>query len=127
MSVSYINHIENKYIISTVTNTAKLQDVLAHVEKIIDDKTLDKPFIEIVDFSTTKDFDFGYYQTETLVEKFKQLTPLNNYKGSVLVAEKDLIKGMTHIFTIVSEGTDVNFVVVNNFKEAINYVENYFS
>ena len=48
------------YMLTIPPQILLLTDVLAHFDRITNDPSIQKPFFEIVDFSNTKEIDFGY-------------------------------------------------------------------
>jgi len=102
-------------------------DVLTYIDDVINNPEINEPFLEIVEFKNISNFDFGYYQSGSILSKLKCLANLNNYQGSILVVNSDLLKGMSNIFKVKGETQEVNVVPVTSFDEALRYVENYFS
>ena len=127
MAIKYTYNPEQHSVLTEVIGQIKLTEILSYIDKLISDPLINKPFLEIVDFSETKDFDFGYYQTNQLIGKLKHLESFNNYQGSILIADKDFIRGMTNIFKVVGEDKAINIKVVSSQEEALSEAREYFS
>lgn len=127
MTINYQYHKDNGYLHCVVNNKVTLTDVLTYIDKIINDQTINEPFFEIVDFSNTMNFDFGYYQSDELILKLKKLKSLNNYQGSLLITDRDYLRGMANIFQVIGEDKEINVKAVASLEEAINFVKEYFA
>ncbi len=127
MTINYKYHKNNGYLHCKVDDKVTLTDVLAYFDKIINDKYINEPFFEIVDFTDTTNFDFGYYQSDQLMLKIMQLKSLNNYQGSLLITDRDYLCGMGNIFQVKGESREINVKAVASLEEAINFVKEYFS
>ncbi len=124
MSISYEYHANNGYIHTKVTDKITLQEVLSYVDTILEDTRIDKPFYEIVDFSETKKFDFGYFQSDQLYDKLVLLKKHKKYLGTCFIPFADLTKGMSNIFKVVGEDKGINIQTFSNLDEALEYIKN---
>lgn len=127
MTINYQYHKDNGYLLCEVNDQITLTDAFSYFDKIINDPEIDTPFFKIVDFSNTTNFNFGYYQTDQLMEKINQLKSLNNYQGSLLIVNKDYLRGMANIFQVTGEDRHINIKTFESLKEAVNYVTQYFA
>ena len=127
MAINYQYHKANGYLHCVVNNKVTLNDVLTYIDNIINDQTINEPFFEIVDFSNTTDFDFGYYQSDELILKLKKLKSLNNYQGSLLITDRDYLRGMANIFQVIGEDKEINIKTFASLEEALKYVSDYFA
>jgi|TARA_Y100000310_G_scaffold329996_1_gene400866 hypothetical protein len=127
MTINYEFNAEQHYVLTEVIGQIRLTDALEYVDRLIGDPLLNKPFLEIVDFSKARDFDFGYYQSDQLMLKLKHLAGLNNYQGSILIAERDYITGMANVFRVTGEFMGIDIRVVDNLEEALNEVGEHFA
>lgn len=59
--------------------------------------------------------------------KLVQLSKCKDYLGSCLVAEKDLIRGMTNIFRVMGENTGLKILVFTSVAKARKHVAEYFA
>lgn len=124
MSIRYEYHANNGYIHTKVTNTITLQEVLSYVDTILEDTRIDKPFYELVDFSETKSFDFGYYQSDQLYNKLVLLKKHKKHLGTCFITSIELTKGMSNIFKVVGEDKGMNIQTFSNMDEALEYIKN---
>lgn len=127
MTIKYIYNPAQHCVLTKAVGQIKLTDILSYIDKLINAPLLNKPFFEIVDFSETNNFNFGYYQSDQLLDKLKHLESFNNYQGTMLIADSDLIRGMTNIFKVIGEDKEINVKVVFSQEEALNKVKEYFS
>ena len=127
MTINYQYYKDNGYLHSIVDNKVTLTDALAYIDKIINDQLINEPFFEIVDFSNTTNFDFGYYQSDKLILKLKELKSLNNYQGSLLIVASDYLRGMANIFQVIGEDEGINVKTFVSLDEALNFVKEYFA
>jgi len=127
MTINYQYHKDKDYLLCKVNDKVTLIDVLAYFDKIINDPEINNPFFEIVEFSEKTNFDFGYYQTDALMTKLNHLKSLNNYQGSLLITDKDYLRGMANIFKVVGEDNKINVKEFKSLEEAVNYVTEYFA
>lgn len=124
MSISYEYHANNGYIHTKVTDNITLQEVLSYVESILEDTRIDKPFYELVDFSETKNFDFGYYQTDQLYDKLVLLKKNKKHLGTCFIPSITVTIGMSNIFKVVGEDKGMNIQIFSNLDEALEYIKN---
>ena len=115
------------YMLTRAPQLVLLTDVLAHLDRIADDSSIQKPFFEIVDFSDTKEIDFGYENAKILMPEIAKLKELKYYQGSILIGNTDYIRGMTNIYRVLGESAKVNVVQVKNLSEGLEIVNEYFS
>ncbi len=124
MSISYEYYPDNRYIHAKVTDVITLQEVLSYVDLILEDTRIDKPFYEIVDFSETKNFDFGYFQSDQLYDKLVLLKKHKKHLGTCFIPMTDLTKGMSNIFKVVGEDKGMDIQIFSNMDEALEYIKN---
>jgi hypothetical protein len=122
MSIQYQYNKPGNYVITTVTGTVSVDQVAEYVNDILSDDSIKTGFYEIVDFTGVKDFDFGYYQSDKLINLIAKLKNEKQYQGSCLVADKDLTKGMSNIFKVVGEDKKLSITIFSTLDEAIDYV-----
>lgn len=127
MAITYQYHKDKGYLLCNVDDKVTLNDALAYFDKIINDPEINNPFFEIVEFSNNTIFDFGYYQTNTLMTKINHLKSLNNYQGSLLIAYKTYLHGMVNVFKVVGEDHEINVKAFGKLDEAVNYVSEHFA
>ena len=127
MAITYQYHKDKNYLLCNVDDKVTLNDALVYFDKIINDPEINNPFFEIVEFSNNTNFDFGYYQTDDLMDKINYLKSLNNYQGSLLVTDKSYLRGMANIFKVVGEDSEINVKEFEKLDEAVNYVTEYFA
>ena len=124
MSISYEYYPNKGYILTRVTDVITLQEVLSYVDLILLDTRIDKPFYELVDFSETKNFDFGYYESDQLFDKLVLLKEQKKHLGTIFVPFKELTKGMSNIFQVVGKDKGMNIQVFSSMDEALDYIKN---
>ena len=127
MTIKYLYNSEQHSVLTKAIGIIKLTEILDYIDNLISDPLLNKPYLEIVDFSDTIDFDFGYYQSDQLIDKLQDLKSYNNYQGTILIADRGFIRGMTNIFKVIGEDEMINIKIVHNLEEALNEVNEYFS
>ena len=127
MGIEYRFHGSEHCLMCTVFGEIRLDEVLDYLDRVINDQFVVGEFFEIVDFSQVKDFDFGYYQSIELMAKLAQLSEQKSYLGSLLVADRDLVRGMTNIFRVVGESAEVNVLVFDSVARARKHVAEHFS
>ncbi|MCH7671268.1 MAG: hypothetical protein IIB72_03795 [Proteobacteria bacterium] len=110
------------YMLTIPPQILLLTDVLAHFDRITNDPSIQKPFFEIVDFSNTKEIDFGYEDAKKLMGKIVELKRHDKYQGSLLIANTDYIRGMTNIYRVVGESAKINIVQVTSLDRALDIV-----
>jgi len=123
MNIEYCYHEERGYLLCTPKGVVTLDDVKVYVQTLCNDNTINAPFIEVVDFTQTKEFDFGYFEAKELIELFEALKSSKGYKGSCLVVQEDITKSMSNL--ISGAGRDLG-VVIKTFKtveDACKYAE----
>ena len=126
MTIEYQFHSSEHCLMCTVSGEIRLEEIFDYVDQVIDDQSVVGEFFEIVEFSQVKSFDFGYYPSTAIMAKLVELSKCKGYLGSCLVAEKDLIRGMTNIFRVVGENTGVEVRVFDNIASARKHVDEYF-
>ncbi|MCW8934564.1 MAG: hypothetical protein OQK98_07550 [Gammaproteobacteria bacterium] len=124
MSISYEYNSNHGYIHTKVTNTVTVKEVLSYIDSVLEDNRINKPFYELVDFSETDNFDFGYYQSEQISNKLAQLTKHKKLQGTCFVATKDIAKGMSNIFRVKNENKGIDMQIFNNINDALVYIKN---
>ena len=122
MSIKYIYHKSANYILTKVTDIASVKQVETYIDSIINDQEILQPFYEIVDFTEIKNYDFGYYQSESIINLLIKLKNKKPYLGTCLVADTDLSKGMSNIFRVIGEDKEIDIKVFNSLTDSINYI-----
>lgn len=122
MSINYQYNDSAGYVLTKVTSIVSLEKVAEYIETLVADSTINKPFYEIVDFSNISNFDFGYYESDILMDLIIKLSNDKQYIGSLLVANKDITKGMSNIFKVIGEDKGIEIKIFNTVNDAINYV-----
>ncbi len=127
MPIEYQFHPSEHCLMCTVSGEIRLEEIFDYVDQVIDDQSVVGEFFEIVDFSQVNSFDFGYYRSKEVMAKLVQLSKSKGYLGSCLVAEKDLIRGMTNIFRVMGENVGVKVLVFTSVAKARKHVAEYFA
>ena len=127
MTIEYQFRSSEHCLMCTVSGEIRLEEIFDYVNQVIDDQSVVGEFFEIVDFSQADSFDFGYYRSKEVMAKLVQLSKSKGYLGSCLVAEKDLIRGMTNIFRVMGENTGVKILVFTSVAKARKHVAEYFA
>ncbi len=124
MSINYEYYPNNRYIHAKVTDVITLQEVLSYIDLILEDTRIDKPFYEVVDFSETKNFDFGYFQSDQLYNKLVLLKKHKKLLGTCFITFTELTKGKSNIFKVVGEDKGMNIQIFSNMDDALEYIKN---
>jgi hypothetical protein len=127
MAIKYEFNPEQHYVLTKAIGHIELTDILDYIDKLISDPLLNKPYVEIVDFSEINDFNFGYYESSWLIDKLKHLESLNNYEGTILIADRAFTPGMTNMFQVVGDSKAINIKIVSNLEDAYSEVNERFS
>lgn len=122
MSIQYQYNKSGNYVLTSVTGIVTVDQVAEYVDAILSDERIKTPFYEIVDFAEVENFDFGYYQSDDLIDLIVKLKNEKQYLGSCLVANKDVTKGMSNIFKVIGEDKNLNVKVFSTLNEAMDYV-----
>ena len=122
MSISYTYHADKSHILTKVSGVVTLEETLEYIDRINADPRISKAFYEIVDFADTDNFDFGYFESNQLIEKLAELRADKGYMGTILIADRDLIQGMSNMFQSIGECHNVPVTVVHSFEEAEDIV-----
>jgi len=123
MSISYEYYKDGGYILTKVTNIITLPEVLTYVDTILEDNRINNPFYEIVDFAEVENFEFGYYQSDSLYNKLVLLKERKNHLGTFFIASKNIAIGMSNIFRVIGEDKGMNIQTVNDMNEALQIIE----
>ena len=124
MSISYTYDADKSHIITKVSGVVTTKETLEYMDRINADPRISKPFYEIVDFADTDNFDFGYFESNQLIEKLAKLREDKGYMGTILIADRDLIQGMSNMFQSIGECHNVPITVVHSFQEAEDMISN---
>ncbi len=127
MAIKYEFNPEQHYVLTKAIGHIELTDILDYIDKLISDPLLNKPYVEIVDFSEINDFNFGYYESKWLIDKLKHLESLNNYQGTILIADRAFTHGMTNMFKVIGDGKAINIKIVSNLEDAFSEANERFS
>lgn len=126
MTIKYTYDPKQHAVLTRIIGEVKFIDVLAYLDDLISDSTLTNSFIEVVDLSKAKDFDFGYQQTRQMIDKLVYLASFDKYKGTIFIADTDFTRGMSNMFKMVGEVNSVNVSIVRSIEEALNEVNGRF-
>jgi len=124
MSISYEYKKDDQYILTKVTKTITLPEVLSYVDSILADNRIKNPFYEIVDFADIDSFDFGYYQSDELYDKLVLLKKQKNHLGTCFIVTNDIARGMSNIFKVIGEDKGMNINIFNSMDEALQHIKN---
>jgi len=123
MTIKYTYDKSHSYVDTVVTEVASMQQVSEYINNLINNETIEDSFYELVDFTNIDNFDFGYYQTNELVDLFIKLQKHKKYLGTCVVVNSDIAKGMSHMFNIVWENKGLTLKAFNSRDDAINFIE----
>lgn len=123
MTISYKYFKDKDYVLTTVSDQVTLDEALSHFDSLLSDININNPFYEIVNFSDVQNYDFGYYQSEQLMDKIIQLKNKKSYLGSCLVANKDIAKGMSNIFMVVGNQKSIDIQVFDTVEDSLAYIK----
>lgn len=124
MNIQYSYNKEIGYIHAKVSGQISTVDVKNYVSSLLADKNITSPFYEITDFTNIDNFEFGYLESDSVLNEFKELKEIKNYIGSCIVVNRDYLKGISHIFEIVGEDKGFDIKVFTSFEDALDYVKN---
>ncbi|NKB35508.1 MAG: hypothetical protein GKR91_20600 [Pseudomonadales bacterium] len=127
MKVSYTYHPDQHHFLTKVLGTIELQDVLTHFDTLIADDSITEPCFEIVDLGEAKNFDFGYYQSDSIMSRIKQFKQHRPYLGSFLIAHSDYFRGIGNMFHVVGEQMGIQIDIAESLEDALSKVTSYFS
>jgi len=123
MGISYSYYKEEGYILVKVTDRITLPEVLSFFESVLTDNNIKDPFYELVDFTEVESFDFGYSESNQMLDRKISLVKHKNHLGTCFIASKNIAKGMSNIFKVVGEDKGMNIQVFRTFDEAIQYIK----
>ena len=123
MTIIYTYDKSNNYIDTVVTEIVSIQQVSEYIEDLINNKSISGIFYELVDFTNINKFDFGYYQTNELVDLFIKLQKHKKYLGTCVIVNSDIAIGMSNMFNVVWEEKGLTLKAFNSRSEAINFIE----
>ena len=123
MAIKYTYDKDSYYIDTVVTEMVSINQVSEYIDKIINNESIENNFYELVDFTTINGFDFGYYQTNELVDLFIKLKKHKKYLGTCVVVNSDVAKGMSNMFNVVWEDKGLILKTFNSRNDAINFIE----
>jgi len=122
MTINYTYNKSDNYILTRVTNIASVEQVENYIKSIISDAEITHPFYEIVDFTEIKSYDFGYFQSEVIIDLLIKLKNNKPYLGTCLVVSNDVSKGMSNIFRVIGEEKKIDIRIFNSLAESIDYI-----
>jgi len=116
-------NLDKGYVLTRAPQLVLLADVFSNFDRIISDRSIQQRFFEIVDFSNTKELNFGYEEVRNLMPKIAELKRADYYQGSLLIANSDYVRGMTNIYRVVGKSADINIIQVASFDDALVIVD----
>lgn len=118
MPVVFDKNLAEHYVHCRINGVGELQQVLDYIDSLAADPDLDAPFIEIVDFSDTEELAFGYYDSQTLLQKYAALGRDKGYRGSIFVYGNDYTRGISRQFQTTAALNGVEITIATNLDEA---------
>ena len=107
--------------------TGTLEDVRNYIAEITRDPDLDEPFFEIVDFTQVKNLEFGYYQSEEMMNQYLTLAENKGYIGTIFITGSEYGQGVANMFTAAGTFKGLDLRVVSSLEEAELLIAHYFS
>lgn len=123
MQIEYRYFSEKGYVISRPKGVLNLHDVVTYARALQQDESICAPFMEVVDFSQIERFDFGYFEASELVAEFLPLIESKGYKGSCLVVQDDVTRGMSNLLNDVGREVGVPITTFRTLEDACAYAE----
>jgi hypothetical protein len=118
MALSYEYDGSLSAVITKASDCITVDEALEYFDSICKDTDIDGPFVEIVNFTSTDYFDFGYLESNIILNKIAEMKTEKEYLGSVLIADDQLTQGMSNMFRSIGECRGLEIVVVSTFEEA---------
>lgn len=110
-----------------MVGTGTLEDIRNYIADITSDPELDEPFFEIVDFTQVENLEFGYYQSEEMMNQYLFLAKNKGYKGTIFITGSEYGQGIANMFTAAGTFKGLDLSVVNNLEEAELLIANFFT
>ena len=126
MPLNFDKNLSKKYIHCNMLGKGTLEDVSNYIAEITSDPDLDEPFFEIVDFTQVENLDFGYYQSEEMMNQYLALAENKGYKGTIFVTGNEFGQGVANMFTTAGTFKGLNLKVVSSLEEAELLIAEYF-
>lgn len=94
-----------------------LSEVSQYFNKLLEDPNVKNDFIEIVNFEEVTEFKFSYKEALQLPDLFAGLNNKKNYRGIIMIGEKDFPFGMARMLSNIAEN-DLTIRVVRSEEDA---------
>lgn len=126
MPLNYDKNLSKRYIHCNMLGTGTLEDISNYIAEITGDPDLDEPFFEIVDFTQVENLDFGYYQSEEMMNQYVSLAENKGYIGTIFITGSEYGQGVANMFTAAGTFKGLDLRVVSTLEEAELLIANYF-
>ena len=127
MPIQVEKNLPQKYIVCSMMGIGTLDEVKNYLDDLAIDPDLDQPFFEIVDFTQVENLEFGYYQSEEMMNKYVSLAENKGYKGTIFITGSDYGQGIANMFSAAGTFKGLDLRVVSDLAEAEQVVANFFS
>jgi hypothetical protein len=117
MPVEYRYDSALKSVVTTVTGILVEDEVLTHLRKLRDDRTIPPGFIEIVDFSSADDFAIRASGAGRIAFLLPELQDRKDYAGTKFFAPSDLAHGIARVFQTLMEQLDIETEIYREWHE----------
>lgn len=104
-------------VVTTVTGTLVVDEVLTHLRRLRDDREIPSGFIEIVDFSAAEDFAIRVSGAGRIAFVIPELQERKRYQGTIFFAPNDLAYGIARVFRTLLEQLDNDTEIYRDWGE----------
>jgi hypothetical protein len=123
MPVSFTKNIQKHYVLCRMLDEGTMDEVLDYIHDLEVDDDFNKPFYEIVDFTDVKVLDFGYYESNRLLGKYKALALNKGYLGTIFVTGNVYGQAISKMFKTAGHFKGINIRVVQRLDEAVLLID----
>lgn len=123
MKITYQYFRDRGYVLCAPEGVITADDIKTYATALSTDSSIDMPFFEIADLSNVEAFAFETSETDDLLALFRDLISKKGYRGSCLVAQGDLAKGVSNLISNVGREMDISIKVFNTVEAASQYAE----
>ncbi len=99
-----------------------IEEMVHYVDRLINDESVHKHFIEYVHFEGVEDFSWSYADTDTILRLFQRLYESKHQEGAILLVDTNLQLGMARMIQTVFTG-HLRIDIARSKDEANRFIE----
>ena len=120
--IEYKYDAERNIVVTRPEKKLSIKEMVHYVDRLINDESVPKNFIELVRFEDVEDFSWSYAETDRILSLFQRLHESKQQEGAILLVDNNLQLGMARMIQSVFED-HIRIYIARSENEANTIIE----